>query len=101
LEGETDPLDSSAWYFSHLWQRQPACCSTIFTCSPAKQLLCRYQNTKEISHGAETPDVHMFFFFVACFRFPCSFFVFEVLQPSAKLLTVLPVSQPLKKFQGI
>jgi len=43
---------------SHLWQRLPAGCSTIFICSPAKQTLCRYQNTK-----------------VACFRFPCSFSV--------------------------
>jgi len=60
---------------SHLWQRQPAFCSTIFTCSPAKQQLCRYQITKDISYGAEPPDVHLFLFFVACFRFPCSFSV--------------------------
>ena len=77
---------------SHLWQRQPAFCSTIFTCSPAKQQLCRYQNTKDISFGAETPDVHLFFLFVACVRFPCSYSVLQVLQPSAKHLTVLPVS---------
>ena len=56
----------------NLWQRLPACCSTIFRCSPAKQQLCRYLNTKGISYGAETPDVHLYFFFVACFRFPCS-----------------------------
>jgi len=54
---------------SHLWQRKPACCSTIFTCSPAKQQLCRYQNTKDIRYGAPV------FFFVACFRFPLFFFL--------------------------
>ena len=92
---------------SHLWQRKPACCSTIFTCcSPAKQQLCRYQNTKDIRYGAPV------FFFVACFRFPCFFFCALGTpavckapdstsgRPTAKLLTVLPVSQPLKKFQG-
>jgi len=60
---------------SHLWQRQPAFCSTIFTCSPAKQQPCRYQNTKDISYGAEPPDVHLLLFFVACFcLFPLFFF---------------------------
>ena len=89
LEGETDPLDSSAGYQSPLAEA---------ACSPAKQQLCRYQNTNDIRYGAKPSDVHLFFFFVACFHFPFCFLCFLF---SAMLLTVLRVSQSLKNFQGI
>ena len=98
LDGETDPWTLLRG-ISHLWQRQPAFCSTIFTCSPAKQQLCRYQITKDISYGAEPPDVHLLLFFVACF---CLFPLFFFCALGTPAVCKAPDSTSgLKKFQGI